>query len=178
MMMYNLIESTIKQSIYNIYTTINESQLSFSQLSSFYRDLYKNYSYKDKKGKQLKNYSFGKILDITSKLTGEILNKTSVNFNRDSLHLSGNADLPTIKDIFEKHQIDLDVDNNQDYWSELDKIKRTRNSLAHGVTTFSKSVNDLSVDTVMNYSEDVIKFLNHVLECTDSFIKSKKFKEK
>lgn len=179
-MMYNFIEASIKTSIYNIYESINNSDTTFEDLTDFYKKIYTEYLYKNNAKNSSNIYDIQKILSLANDLTNDIIQKNKVEFNNDSFHLSGNADLREIRDIYKKHNIDISQSNMVQPSSpvsfEVLKIKESRNSLAHGSTTFSKTAEELSVDDIQRYSKDVIRLLRYLLKRSNDFIRMTGFK--
>lgn len=173
MMMYNLVEATVKQQIAKIYTSINNDQLDFKQLSSYYKELFKKYTFKGNDGHELSNNK--KIIDASSNLISDILENRSLEFKIKKFKLSGNADLRQIKGIFKEHDIELNESVSK-YGSELLNIKNSRNGLAHGSDTFSNNADNLTAQEISNYAEDVVAFLKYLISETNKFIKSKSYK--
>ena len=66
MMMYNLVEDTIKSLIANIYTDINLTRLKYNELNEKYRTIIKNYKFN--------NNSAEKIKESATDLINNILN--------------------------------------------------------------------------------------------------------
>ncbi|MCC4326313.1 hypothetical protein LMB33_10160 [Limosilactobacillus reuteri] len=174
MMMYNLIESTVKQQIANVYMSINNDQLNFKQLDNYYKELFKKYAFKGEDGSELE--STQRIVDASSELISEILNNRSLEFKINKFKLSGNADLRKIKQIFNEHDISLNHDSISQYGNELLTIKNSRNSLAHGSDTFSNAGSKLTAQEISQYADDVISFLEYLITETDKFIKLKSYK--
>ncbi|WP_390633123.1 MAE_28990/MAE_18760 family HEPN-like nuclease [Liquorilactobacillus satsumensis] len=175
-MMYNLIESTIKQTIFHIYESVNFDKIPFQGLSDDYKKLFEKYNFRGKEGNQLTNRN--KIIEASNLLVENILNKEEINFENDKFKLSGNADLKKAKQIYSTHGINIKNDKNlPDCGFALLFIKNSRNGLAHGSETFSEVGRTKTVDDICEYSEVVIDFLEYLIKKTNVFIQHKRYKQ-
>lgn len=172
MMMYNLIEATIKQTVFDIYDSINADSLTYEELNSKYKELFNNYQFKSNKGKEISNRT--RLIETSNSLISDILSKKSVEFKKTKFHLSGNADMPQIIKIFNKHDIKI-KDNNS--FIPFSIIKDSRNILAHGSETFSSVGKKYTFSDIEDYSVTVIDFLNYIIEETKKYVHYKKYKK-
>ncbi|GMM14865.1 hypothetical protein LABF186_19840 [Lactobacillus amylovorus subsp. animalium] len=167
MMMYNLIEDTIRSLITQVYRQINMEDLTYEDLNQNYQKLIRQYRFKGSSGDKIKRES--------AELIDDILNKQKVNLDIKSFSLSGNADYKNIERIFEKHSMKIKFaeKNYNKYHTELYKIKNTRNSLAHGNTSFIDGTRGISIEDTEKYAEDIVKFLRYMIRKTDKLIKKR-----
>lgn len=172
-MMYNFIEATIKQCISDIYTDINQKDLTYNELSDEYKKLFRKYNYTSLKGASFENIQ--KIKELSLSLLNDVIKEKSVHFYPEKFSLSGNADLRTVKEIYKNHSIDI---NDTEYGQELLFIKNSRNDLAHGSKTFSSIGKTIPVKDIKQYSEDVISFLSYLVKETHKFIQYKRYKKR
>ncbi|MFY1801555.1 MULTISPECIES: MAE_28990/MAE_18760 family HEPN-like nuclease [Lactobacillus] len=168
MMMYNLVEATIKSLIANIYTDINLTRLKYNELNEKYRTIIKNYKFN--------NNSAEKIKESATDLINNILNDEYMIFEVSNFKLSGNADLRKIKEVLERHSIDLNNKQIQKYGSPLVFIKNTRNSLAHGSRTFTTIGSQITISDIEKDTNDIINFLIYLIDQTNDFIASKGYR--
>ena len=156
LMLYNLVESTIRISMFEYYTQLNNQRLSFDQAIEPIKKLWiKNYL-SQINGNELNQEVFKMILNIMDK-------NYKVEIEKDSFHLSGNADVQQMKKILKTHGVDYDDDSFKDYGGALFTVKNKRNRLAHGNVSFEENGRDFSI-------QQIIELKNKTYDCLDYFI--------
>lgn len=140
-MMYNMIESTIKEIILALYDNINAANLTYEEISIKLQELWENHQFENlDKG----NAKTDKYKQEAHKMITSIIKDRYVKFNNSNIKLSGNADFESVLIIMQKHGISIDTRQIGKYSDELRNIKNARNSLAHGGTSFIESGRDIS----------------------------------
>ena len=81
-----------------------------------------------------------------------------------------------IKEVFERHSIDLNNKQIQKYGSPLVFIKNTRNSLAHSSRTFTTIGSQITISDIEKDTNDIINFLIYLIDQTNDFIASKGYR--
>lgn len=166
MMLYNLVEATIRSCITQYYDSYNKMGKSYSEASIRIKRLWLNYNAKF--SKQTFNEELFKLVDQTFSDSGLFL-------DIDEFHLSGNADLQEIKKILEKHEIHYEDSQLKQYGGTMYAVKESRNSLAHGNISFTEAAKDLSInDIVSKYKNDVFGCLDYVVDIVEQEILSLK----
>ena len=120
LMLYNLVESTIRVSMLDYYSSLNDKQLSFSQAIESIQKLWVKNHLNQTNSNELNQKVFNLILNV-------IDNNYSVEIERESFHLSGNADVKEMKRILETHGITYNNDSFRDFGGALLTIKNKRN---------------------------------------------------
>ena len=137
LILYNLIESTVRNSIIEIYTKIEEDELTFDKLTDNLQEIWvKQTTDKLKennfKPETLRNY----ILDIAK----DIIKRETIKLAKDKMDFSGNLDAGEIRKLADKIGF-----NKADNGRNLVQIKDKRNRLAHGEQTFYDVGKDFTV---------------------------------
>ncbi|WP_262343233.1 MAE_28990/MAE_18760 family HEPN-like nuclease, partial [Lactiplantibacillus plantarum] len=91
LMIYNMVESTIRELIAHIYDEVNESSLHYQDITDQLQILWKNYHFR-KIDSEI-NASSQTFINTANKMIDEILNENSIQFNAEDIVLSGDADL-------------------------------------------------------------------------------------
>lgn len=159
LILYNLIESTIKNSIVEIYEKIEKDEIEYADLSEKLKALW----LKQKTKKINKN----SVEDIIS----HILNKEVVCLTKDNINIAGNLDAHKIRKIADDIGFSR-VDNGRN----LLTIKDKRNKLSHGEQTFYSIGKDFTVKELDGFKEEVIYYLKDVIKNIETFIDLKKYK--
>lgn len=161
LLLYNLIESTIRKSIDAIFSAIHSSSLSYKDLSTDLRKLWVK--------QESKNATFEKITSIAEiVLANELLS-----FKKDCVSISGNIDAQEIRKILKQFGGN-EISNGRN----LKTIKDKRNNLAHGEFSFSEIGKDYTLQELIIYKDDVKNYLNRVLDEIQQYIENKNYLKK
>ncbi len=158
LLLYNLIEATIRKSIDAVLNSIHSSSVSFAALSDKLRKIWLR--------QELKKMSSEKLIDIAE----SILNNSIICFEKECINISGNIDAQEIRNIL-KQLGGTEISNGRN----LKTIKDKRNNLAHGEFTFSEIGGNYTVSELIQYKEETKSYLSSVLAEIQSFISNKKF---
>lgn len=107
-----------------------------------------------------------------------IIQNNTVRFNNNNIKLSGNADFESVLTIIQKHGININTSIIGKYSNELRIIKNTRNSLAHGGTSFIESGRDISFNDINKMCKHTEEYLEQLIKDTNYFVWRKRFKNK
>lgn len=163
LILYNLIESTIRGSIDAILNSITNNRLTFKHLSEKLKKIIIN--------NKIKNLNdINKLQRNITELSEQILNNELIVIDSDSINISGNIDAQKVRYIAKK----LGYDEPKNGHCLLN-IKEKRNQLAHGLYTFSDIGRDLSSSDLMRYKSEVVSFIDNVLDNVENYIKNKGF---
>lgn len=158
LLLYNLVESTIRKSLDAILFSIHTSSVTFDSLSEELRKLWIK--------QEGKNANTKKIIEIANK----ILDKEILFFEKDCVDISGNIDAQKIREIL--RQLGGNEIKDGRY---LKEIKDKRNNLAHGDFSFSEIGKDYTVKDLIKYKDETRDYLLKVLAEIELYINRKKF---
>lgn len=167
LLLYNLIEATIRNSINAIINSVHAENMTFRMLSERLRILWLNQEIRG-----LKDNSFNvkilreKMTDISTKILSDEL----LIFKNECVNISGNIDAQEIRNIAK--QFGYSESRNG---SGLLTIKEKRNKLAHGEFTFADVGQDYSVGDLLRFKQETEAYLNDVLSQIESYINNKVF---
>lgn len=158
LLLYNLIESTIRKSIDAVINSMHTSSVTFRNLSDELRKLWIR--------QEGKNPNEEKIMSIAK----IVLENGLLTFKKDFINISGNIDAQEIRKILKQ------VGGNEISDGRcLKAIKDKRNHLAHGEFSFSEIGKDYTVNDLIAYKNDTKEYLSKVLEEIQSFIDNQKY---
>ena len=141
LLLYNLIEATIRNSIDAVLNSIHASSVTFGSLSD---NLKKIWIKQESKG-IISEKNHEKIMHIAK----TILDNEILSFERDCINISGNIDAQKIREVLKQFGGN-EIRNGRD----LKTIKDKRNNLAHGEFTFSEIGRDYTVGDLINYKDE------------------------
>lgn len=165
LLLYNLIEATIRNSISAILNSISTDKLTFKLLSDNLKKLWINQEIN-------KTKDISKFKEKVSELSEKILNDKLLEFSNECVNISGNIDAQRIREIAKKFGY-LEPKNGRG----LQTIKDKRNQLAHGEFTFSDIGKNYTSNDLIDYKSEVITFIENVLNNVETYINEKGYKK-
>ncbi|MCI5181695.1 MAG: hypothetical protein D3921_04115 [Candidatus Electrothrix sp. AW1] len=167
LLLYNLIEATVRNSILEIYDEIQDSNINFEMLSKRLKKIWiKQEMNKFKEGTFKHDTLRHQVMNIAE----SVLTRESIVLSKEYLDFSGNLDAKKIRELSEK--IGFGKPKNG---RNLVTIKNKRNRLAHGEATFSEIGRDYTVGDLSDFKKETIEFLDEVILKIEHFISHKKY---
>lgn len=162
LLLYNLIEATVRSSIDAVLNSMRTSSVTFRDLS----DNLKKIWIKQETRSINSETNYEKILQIAK----NILENEILSFEKDCINISGNIDAQKIRNILKQFG-GHEISNGRD----LKTIKDKRNNLAHGEFTFSEIGKDYTVQDLIDYKDETKNYLSNVLEEIQDYIDNQKY---
>jgi MAE_28990/MAE_18760-like HEPN len=167
LLLYNLIESTIYNSLQVIHDELNKSETRYPELHERIQEIWLE-------------YCIGKKSNFIA-ISKEIINHT-ITENHIEIDLekylniknlfSGNLDARKIREVANKYGC---IIKGTGCGEKLIIVKNVRNKLAHGEISFSKGSKDYTMTELNAIKDDVINFLNHTLNTIEEYILKRLF---
>lgn len=163
LLLYNLIESTMRNAIESIFEEFKNKAVTFDQLKPEIKLIVLQ---------NLKNRSPKKIYLTINQLSTDIITAT---FEREEL-FSGNVDARLIKEIADQYGFSYKTDfaktkNGQN----LVVIKSNRNDLAHGIKSFEEVGRDKTIKQLLEMKEEVVGYLTQILENIRDYLDNQEY---
>lgn len=166
LILYNLIESTVRNSIIEIYECINNDMLSYSELSENFKKLWIKREINSIK----ENKDIIKDRDFVYKLANNILNNEIILFSNKWFDYSGNLDADKIRKLASSIGFQYSTNGRN-----LEEIRMKRNRLAHGEQTFYDVGKDFSVKQIEEFRDETFDYLSDLINKIEEFITNKKY---
>ncbi len=167
LLLYNLVESTIRNSIVTIYNKIKDDEVIYDNLSEKIKQIWLH-----KNGKRFSIYSSDNTIEVNlQNIINDIINNEIIMLTKEDIHISGNIDAQEIRNLADK--IGFEVSSNGRY---LVDIKEKRNRLAHGEHTFHDIGKDFTYNDLNTYKETTFIHLEDVISKIKNFIDDEKYK--
>jgi len=167
LILYNLIESTIRNSIIEIYIEVENDEITFGELSD---NLQKIWIKQTTDNLKENNFKPDTIRDYVLQLAKDILSNETIKLSKDKMDFSGNLDAGEIRKLSDKIGFDKVVNGRN-----LVKIKNKRNRLAHGEQTFYDVGKDFSVRELTNFKNETFIYLSEIINNIERFILEKEY---
>ena len=163
LLLYNLVESTMRNAIEAIFDEFKNQEISFDQLKPEIKMIVIQ---------NLKNRSPKKIYLQINQISRDIITAT---FEREEL-FSGNVDARLIKEIAEKYGFSCKTEPTKTKDGQnLLVIKCNRNDLAHGVKSFEEVGRDQTIEELLEIKEEVIQYLRQILENIKTYLDNQEY---
>ncbi len=163
LLLYNLVESSIRNSIQDIYDHFKQESISFDNLSSSLQELILT---------NVKGHNPAKLLENITSLATDVVHQS---FNQEKI-ISGNIDAKKIREIASCYGFSTDTEYAECKNGEkLLEIKNKRNDLAHGILSFSDCGKDTSVTDVNNAFVEIYSYIRNITENIQDYINDKKY---
>lgn len=175
LLLYNLIESSVRNGITEIHDFIKSENLAYKEVTEKIKKLWllndKSRSFMDSSIKD-KTVAVNLYEVIKS-----VLEDNPLTLEPSNIPISGNLDAETIKKIIYMYGFhgNLGV-SEKDIDPILNFIVKIRCDLAHGNTSFSEATSQIVWSKVVDDKDKLVKYLTHMLQNIDSYIDQKKYK--
>lgn len=167
LILYNLIEATIRNSIVEIYDKIQEDEITYNKLSQSLKKIWiKNKTKNLKEG----NFNINTLQSSVENIINNVIDNEIVLLTKDDIDISGNIDADKIRTLAK--EIGFDKTSNG---SSLVTIKNKRNGLAHGNHTFYDVGKDYTVNEISLFKNETFLYLTDVINNIEKFINEKKY---
>lgn len=170
LMLYNLVEACIVSGMMEIYEDLKNNGCSYNQVIREIQDIWSKSKINEIYGPATGRTAYeNRVLQIIQDIT----TNAPIVLSKDALGISGNLNARKIKEICDKHRIRYRLQNQGE---SLERVKRERNSLAHGDVSFSDCARDLTISDLENIKDEVIQFLQDILDGMKDYYDQKLYK--
>ena len=156
LLLYNLIESTLKNAIEAIFDELGNNSVTFDDCRNDVKLIVLN---------NLKKHNVDKIAPILSNISIDVVAKT---FRKEEL-FSGNVDAKRVREIANSYGF-KEPSRKSD---ELLTVKTNRNDLAHGNKSFADVGRDFDLARLDKIKTEVLDFLEELLNNINDYIIAK-----
>jgi len=167
LILYNLIESTVRNSIIEIYTKVEDDELTFEKLSDNLQKLWIKQTTDKLKDN---NFNPETLREYILNLAKDILQKETIKLVKDKMDFSGNLDAKKIRELASKIGFNGALNGRN-----LVRIKDKRNRLAHGEQTFYDVGKDFSVGDLLDFKNETYNYLSNIINNIEKFINDKNY---
>lgn len=169
LMLYNIVEATVTTGMLEIYEHLMNDSCTYSSLILELQDIWRDNKVKEifSSSSELKAYT-RRVKNIVN----NILDEYPLDFNKSMMNINGNLNAQKIKKICDDHCINYNVIDDE---MKLEKVRKKRNSLAHGDESFSNCARDLTITDLENIKDTIFSFLNGIIEGMEEYCAEKQY---
>ncbi|TAG19404.1 MAG: hypothetical protein EAZ39_09375 [Oscillatoriales cyanobacterium] len=175
LLLYNLVESSIRNGITAIHDIILIEQLTYKDLSPKIKRLWllndKSKSFRDSYVKK------DSVADNLQELIRSVLDDEMVSLDPSNIPISGNLDAKTIKELIDMYGFfgNLGV-ASREIDDILNFVVKIRCDLAHGNVSFCDASSQILWSKLVDDKDKLVKYLTHMLNNIDDYIDRKKYR--
>ncbi|MEG4456699.1 MAE_28990/MAE_18760 family HEPN-like nuclease [Microcoleus sp. N9_A1] len=175
LLLYNLVESSVRNGITAIHDVILVEQLTYKDLSPKIKRLWllndKSKSFRDSYIKK------DNVADNLQELIKSVLEDEMVLLDPSNIPISGNLDAKTIKELIDMYGFfgNLGV-ASREIDDILNFVVKIRCDLAHGNVSFSDASSQILWSKLVDDKNKLVKYLTHLLNNIDDYIEKKKYR--
>ena len=178
LILYSYIENSISLFMQELYSHLENEDVSYSTVISNLKDLYLKNLFVDafKKDASYNTYE-KKALELIK----QAIEDKNIKLTISKLDISGNVSCELIKKIWGNHGIQFYSDSKSQYPTSeytVDAIKNQRNALAHGRESFKESGGKYTIVDLERYYKEISKLLDDLKLSVKNFIDDKQYLQK
>lgn len=169
LMLYNLVEATFTTGMLEIYDKLKQDNCSYESVIDEIQNIWRDYKVKEvyKPDSGLSTY-----INRVHKIVLDITQNTPLSLSKAMLGFNGNLNAKQIKEICDRHRIRYRVTDDQ---MALERVKKKRNSLAHGDESFSRCARDFTLADLETIKDTVLQFIQEILIGMDKYYDEKQY---
>lgn len=170
LMLYNLVESTVRNSLEEIHNAIINENLDYKNCIDHVKALWVEFNYKKFNQKKAST-----IIEIINNID---LDKVNIDYSEylkvKTNDISGNIDGLKIRNLAQKYSFSQ---NQRVAGHNLVTIKNARNRLAHGEASFSEIGQSYEINDLDKFRKECRIYLKEFLLNIEKYINEKQFKQ-
>lgn len=167
LMLYNLVESSIRGSMATLYEKMNSDERSLNDFDSYIKDIWIDQNFKNMEPLSANQSSYR---DLVRKMIQNIIDTNSLFFDAKKINISGNLDAKAIRKLFAQHKISTVTHYRAFGGAELKTVKDQRNSLAHGDISFADCGQQYTVSDIESIKKQTVTYLRSSLKNVVKYI--------
>lgn len=165
LLLYNLIESSVRNGITKIYDAVRTEGLSYTGVCDELRTIWTYQQFLPDGARRAENNA-KRLMELIS----FVLDAELISLDARDLPIAGNVDAEQIRILAQKYGFRFNASPKLKGGYLLKRVRDERNGLAHGYKSFVESGRDLTYEGLLEIRKQVIPYLRQVLRGIDRFI--------
>jgi MAE_28990/MAE_18760-like HEPN len=172
LLLYNLVESSIREGITYIYDSVRNDRLTYKELRDELRQIWIQ---------EEVNPEASRLPDSTVKIVRGMVEAVIADglvlFDPDLIPVSGNLDARKVRELAGRYGFAHTTHRRTKGGEVLLRVKTERNNLAHGQTSFVECGRDLTYSTLKMTKTQLVLYVSNILRNIDSYVGQKAYKK-
>jgi hypothetical protein len=172
-LLYHMIEGTVQRSVDGIVEAVRQDNLGYSDVSEELRNIWSAM-----RVRQMRRANEETWVEHLNQVIDKCIQKEALALNgRDIVKShSGNITAQTIRDLAKEFGFEIEARPEARGGDDLERIKHSRNLLAHGVQRFTEVGGGMTVAELFEIKQRVVCYLEDLIRCSDGYVHSKGFR--
>lgn len=173
LLLYNLVEATIRDGFTAVYEAIDADGCSVRQLSPALRRIWIDLEYSRLKPSTAHPNSYR---ELGRKLVQSVADDVRATLDVSALSFAGNLDARAIRKVCDEHGVSHKTLKRAKGGEKLLIVKNKRNALAHGDESFVECGRDFTVSQLGEIKSETVLYLRAILRNIDAFTQKKAYR--
>ncbi|OQW94367.1 MAG: hypothetical protein BWK79_06220 [Beggiatoa sp. IS2] len=174
LLLYNLVESSIRNGVIAIYDVIHDKKLGYTEVNDKIQEIWLTQRCQ---GLTDPAISEKNIVKTVEEILAEVSQKNPLSLEKSQLPISGNLDFEAIDQLTHQYGFYGKITQENSHLKfVLGIIKKMRNDIAHGNVSFSESVKNTTMQELKEHKDVVVAYLRDVLRNIDEYLSDCKYK--
>lgn len=172
LIIYNLVESGVRDGILEIYRQIEGNNSTYESVRDEIREIWIKHNYR-KIFNETANWDSGR--KMATQLVEDAINRAIIQLDESAIPLSGNLDARQIREICSLHGIPHRSHGNAQGGNRLREVKEQRNALAHGHLSFSECGRQFTTNDLGAIKHQAVIFVRSILRSMKRYADRKQY---
>jgi hypothetical protein len=170
LLLYNLVESSIRNGLSRIYDSIKNDKVNYETLRRELRELWVHDEFKPDPMRLPENNAKRalEMLDL-------VVESKYIQFNPKLLPISGNLDADRVRELSTKYGFSQGTSRSARGGYHLVRVRQERNNLAHGLKSFKECGRDLTLETLIEIKRQVVVYIRQIMRNIQRFVDRRQY---
>lgn len=172
-LLYHLVEATVQRSVDGIIDAVRLENVGYADASANVRRIWGAL-----RVRQMRRASEDTWVQHVTELAEKCIQREVLALSGREIvkGLAGNIDAQAIRDLAKEFGFEIKSRPEAKGGGDLEKIRHSRNLLAHGVQRFTQVGAEMTVEELLQMKVRVVCFLEDLIECADGYVQAKNFR--
>lgn len=170
-LLYNLVESSVRDGLRHIHDSIFEDKLAYQELTSKLKNIWLNSALAVDANKAIPS---AKVFGLVEKILAEEI----AGFDGKLSFIQGNLDAQKIREVCTQYGLSHQTTKKTKGGHLLVRVKQGRNDLAHGNKSFIECGRDLTFKNLQAMKNQVTQYLRDILRNIERYVAKKEYRVK
>lgn len=170
LLLYNLVESSIRDGLTRIYDSVQNDRLTYDRLCVALRKIWIDDRFRPDPSRQFEATT-RRVFDLVD----AVITSQLVSFDPTHLPIAGNIDGAKVRDLAKRYGFSPRTSPRTKGGTALLGVKSQRNNLAHGVKSFVECGRDETFRSLLSTKSQVVMYLRQILKNIEKYIADRGF---
>lgn len=170
LLLYNLVESSIRNGLNEMYDAIKNDRITYERLRQELRELWVQDRFRPD-ATRLPDNNARRALDILE----FVVASKHVQFDPKLLPISGNLDAERVRELSAKYGFSHRTSPSTRGGYHLTRVRQERNNLAHGLKSFKECGRDLTLEALVEIKRQVVSYVRQILRNIQRFATKRQY---